>query len=361
MLRIYAVVLALVAASGPPAVAGQLHIVDVPTPGMPGYCTYFLSYETNPFGQDLGEELRSFSATFSGDIHQVNPFGVIPTIFTDSNHFFPFDTPAKSVLQDSQFLFQSDDVLTLGKAESNALLMGNIYGLSRLDLPNPTPLAQVVTRNSSDVSMSLLVDNGLEGESYGNFFANLGIPSIDAQVRVTAEPATGLPGYHTYTLWLSSSGTAEGILIDAQITGSIYQGSDQQSTAFRSEASEAQRALDSHFYNDESRVLGGEFALSGSESPNHLSAVMPLEGRTYGEWIETGAPFAQITTNDPASVDYHLSITFCDIAGAPNELILAGALVPEPHSVLLAGLTFVGTFGCGTRRRRIATRGDLRI
>lgn len=343
MIRKFVAVIALITSPCPLVSAGSLQIVDVPTPGLPGHCTYLLSYLREP-----GEEFRGFEATFSGDIHQVNPFGILSTVFTDNNS--TLSALGTSVLQDSQFLFRSGDVFSISTAESDTVLKGAISGLSRLDLPNPTPFAQVVTQYD-EASFSLAVDSGQGPDFYGGaLMSNLGIPSIRASINITAEPAIGLPGYQTYTLWLSSGGTTEGILVDATITGPIHQGDDPGSTVFRSEASEGQRATDSHFFNDDSRVLGGELALVGSEDLNHLSANLPLAAFS----AEDGSPFAQVTTDDPASVNYHLSISYCDII--PNELILTGTLpdasVPEPQAALLVGLAFVATFGCGARCRK---------
>ena len=126
--------------------------------------TVTLSVLTEP-----GESFRGFDATFTGPLGQVNPLG-FDTFFNDFNpFFFPND-----VSQDSQFLFNSTDVLSIGMAEGPNLLTGAVSGLAALSLPNPAPFVQLVLNEHSefgplgcDILFDVRIDNGIgQGESF---------------------------------------------------------------------------------------------------------------------------------------------------------------------------------------------------
>lgn len=167
---------------------GQITVEAIDTPGLPGFQTHTLSYQA-----DAGESFRGFNATFTGTINQVNPFGILATIFQDNNGLFSNPAVDKPVEQDSQFLFQSTEVLSIGAEEGAGILKAAISGLVALDPPltNPTAFAQIVTNCPVDVHLRLEVDNGAGGES---FFGVLGyhncIPEPVSGVMVELALAT---------------------------------------------------------------------------------------------------------------------------------------------------------------------------
>jgi len=127
------------------------------TVGLPGFQTVTLSIQTGP-----GESFRGFDATFTGPLGQVNPIGM-DTPFNDLNGFFG----ATDVSQDSQFLFNSGDVLSIGVSEDASFLTGAISGLALLDPPlsNPAAFVQLVIADGatlgSDIQVELAFDIGL--------------------------------------------------------------------------------------------------------------------------------------------------------------------------------------------------------
>ena len=135
---------------GPPRVKPHLQIEN--TPGMPGYWTHTLFLQMDP-----GATLRGVDATFFGPMNQVNPAGN-GTVFTDANVFFPF--VGADPRQDSQFLVPSSSVLTIGAAESDTLLRAAISGLADNGLPNPAPIARLVTPILGNVDFYLAIDTG---------------------------------------------------------------------------------------------------------------------------------------------------------------------------------------------------------
>lgn len=159
---------ALFVASASVANAGALTAEAVDTPDLPGFQTITFSYEAAE-----GESFRGFDASFTGTINQVNPFGVLATIFTDNNVAFP--APAVPA-QDSQFLFASGDVLQIGAEEGAGILKGAISGLNQLGLDNPAAFAQIVTDSPVDVAVAIEFDNGAGGESFGGSVQDYLVP-----------------------------------------------------------------------------------------------------------------------------------------------------------------------------------------
>ena len=148
--------LACLLAATSTACGARLRIDSADTVGLPGFTTFTFLIETDP-----GEVLRGVDAEFRGPMSQVNPLGS-PTIFNDSNGFIPF-IGGLDVSQDSQFLFSSTDVLAIGAEESNTLLKAAISGLASLNLPNPTPIAQVAMSFESSFDFVYRLDFDLGG------------------------------------------------------------------------------------------------------------------------------------------------------------------------------------------------------
>ena len=71
--------------------------------------------------------INGIDITFAGAMNQVNPTG-ISTIFTDGKLFFGF--VGADVSQDSQFLFHSGDILSIGAEEGPELLKAAITNIS---------------------------------------------------------------------------------------------------------------------------------------------------------------------------------------------------------------------------------------
>lgn len=311
------------------APAASLLVDSIPTVDLDGYRTYTLSIET--FDE---ESFRGFDANFSGLMNQVNPFG-LATIFNDNNVVFP--VVGADVSQDSQFLFASGDVLTIGVEESVTSLKGAFSGLGFLDLPNPTPFAQVVTNDPYGVEVSIETDHG---NGSGVFRGTLGdslclLTSIlNADLSIESAPADGLPGQQTYTVWMDVSTNSDRISVDAAFSGQMHQAVGVGPTAFQSDAPADQRSADSHFLFDRDGVAIGAGAIEVDTSESlEASFSFPIE-RFAAERVA----LAQITTGDASSVEYNVSLEVCENL-AP--IVFTGRLVPEPHSLALVIAAFL--------------------
>ena len=149
-----ALIIALTLASNASAIQFPVDVID--TVGVPGFKTVTISVLA-----EAGESFRGFDVTFNGPLGQVNPLGM-DTVFNDLNGFFP---PA-DVSADSQFTFNSADVLVIDPAENANLLTAAVSGLAALSLPNPQPFVQLVLDDSvdplgSDVQFDFAIDLGL--------------------------------------------------------------------------------------------------------------------------------------------------------------------------------------------------------
>jgi len=111
---------ACLAASGASAHAALLASFDDQPSSLAEHRVVTVTVETD----QPGTTLTSFDVTFTSPtsaFSQINPAGN-PTIFTDNNDFFSF--VGATVDQDSQFLFDSSDLLTVSSDESADELSG---------------------------------------------------------------------------------------------------------------------------------------------------------------------------------------------------------------------------------------------
>ena len=122
------------------------------TVGLPGFKTLTFSVQTDP-----GMSFRGVNAKFNGPLNQVNPAGN-STPFNDFNLFFG----DADVSQDSHFLFNSGDLLSIGVEEGPNFLRGSITGIQRLNPvhPNPGPFAQIAAPVGSEIQVVLEIDDG---------------------------------------------------------------------------------------------------------------------------------------------------------------------------------------------------------
>lgn len=144
--------------------AGILSATSEPTPGLEGFETITFSFEA-----EEGEAFRGFDASFTGTINQLNPFG-LETIFNNNNG--AVIGSGGQAEQDSQFLFGSSEVLSIGATESGAELSGAISGLAALGLDNPAAFAQIVTNAPVGVAVAVEFDNGAGGVAFGGTAAD---------------------------------------------------------------------------------------------------------------------------------------------------------------------------------------------
>ncbi|TWU00423.1 hypothetical protein Pla108_13740 [Botrimarina colliarenosi] len=351
------VMAALVGLLGSFAQGGNLYSYSEPVSfSYPDYRMITLSYET------VGDEVfRGFDATFTGEMWQNTPFG-LSTIFADNNILVY--TSDAIINRDSQFLFNSREVVSAGVAESNTLLTGRISGLEALNRPNPFPFAVIVTNNPADVAINLQIDNGQGGLDFGGSLDDVTdcltcIPySVfgDVQVSITSVPAEGLPGHRTYTAMLSLQTTSPRVRISAEFNGAMYQSDGQEKTVFQSDVSDDQRSLDSHFLFNRGFVREVMDSNTVDDSSSLVASFTFVPRPTFPigyEWPlgYVTVPIAQVTTDDPANVMYEFSL---DVWGQPTPVVLRGWLVPEPQCVTLAALGLAAL--TGSRRLRVRTR-----
>lgn len=123
-----------------------------PTPGLAGHTTYTLSLQTDVAdvgaldflgGRDVGE------FGFFGPMHQVHPSDV-GTVFSDQNGVI--DAFGGDSRQDSQFLFQSSDILSIRPGESDESLQAAFAGFESFG--TDFAFAQIVVHDGAEVSFN---------------------------------------------------------------------------------------------------------------------------------------------------------------------------------------------------------------
>jgi hypothetical protein len=323
-MKIQAIALVALIAVAAPASAAQIVVNQIATPNLPGYRTYTLSMLT-----EGSEIFRGVDATFTGAMNQVNPAGQ-PTIFGNLNGFFP--TFGFDPKQDSQFFFDSSSLLQIGAAESDSLLKAAISGLADNGLSNPAPFAQIVTQDGAGVSANLAFDLG--GPQPVTFTGDLCFcyltSILDADVSIESAPAEGLPGHRTYTFWLDYVTNYNNIRLAGEISGDLFQATGRPSP-FQSDAPPAQLDTDSHFLFDRNTIA----VFDAAKEADNASL---LRGDFYFPATSQAASrvaIAQITTDNPSSVDYDFSL---EVALNLAPLRLTGTLIPEPTSSLLLAI-----------------------
>jgi hypothetical protein len=117
-----------------------------PTPGLDGFNTYRIT-ATSDLGNIVGFDFSS-SGNYgvTGPMNQLNPFGQ-PTVYQDSM------LAGGNPLQDSHFLFNCSDVLTLFPEESATSLHAAfaLIGDRQLSIGNSVPFLQLATQSASDI------------------------------------------------------------------------------------------------------------------------------------------------------------------------------------------------------------------
>lgn len=157
----------------------QYRIRTEPAPTLEGYTTYTFSLLS-----EADKPINGVDGGFFGAFNQVNP-GDVSTLYQDYNAFFDF--VPEQVGDDSQFLFDTSDVLHLnsGSVESNSQLAAVFTNIETLPEPfDPTSfdLAQLVvpTGNSFTFDLALDVDNEVVQLSGGILIKHLSAVSSPA-------------------------------------------------------------------------------------------------------------------------------------------------------------------------------------
>jgi hypothetical protein len=166
----------------------------VPTIGLEGFDTYRIT-ATSELGNIVCfdfSEASSFGIT--GPIGHVNPFGQA-TIFPNLNSQFG----ASDSSQDSQFLLDSNDVLSMFTAESDTYLRGvfALIGEKQLTIGNSVPFLQVATAASSEVNLKGSVVIRRPNDELLSVRIDIGLSSIPIQaapqIEVLPVPEPDLP------------------------------------------------------------------------------------------------------------------------------------------------------------------------
>jgi len=123
-----------------------------PTTDLAGYTTWTVN-ATSDSGAVNGIDI-----SFTGAMNQVNPAGNA-TIFSDANSFFSFVNA--DISQDSQFLFASTDILSVGTGESDSSLTGALTNISAYSNGSTSvDFAQIVVADGGSVSYAADFDDG---------------------------------------------------------------------------------------------------------------------------------------------------------------------------------------------------------
>lgn len=344
--------LAVVAAS--PAVAGRFRVRSVPTPGLPGFSTYTFSIETS------GEEaFRGLDARFDGPMNQVNPLGV-SSVYNDANALFDFVGAVPE--QDSQFSFNSSDVLALAPTESEGQLRAAISGLATLDLANPVDFAQVVTDSPTELTFEIDFDLGLADPVRvvgGCSLNGCGIsvfpqdpkPDPDANAAklfATGSPTPGMPGFQTYTLYAEVLGGAglNGLSID--LSGPMNQVNPEGAVTVLNDANGLFAVLGADPLQDSQLLFGQDDLLSFAgleESHRSLAGDMVFQPNLLHR---DPIPLARVVTADASRVEFRTLLDVEGSTGVRRSGTLAELVIPEPGGTLL----FASLFGLLAREPR---------
>lgn len=250
---------------------------------------------------DIGLEsdegpINGVDATFNGDFNQINPFG-LSTIFTNNNG--AIDGTGGNSRLDTQFKF-GDNVLSIGAAESSTLLQAAITNLGDSNT-GMLPLAQIVIPEGST----------------GDFNFN-----IEVRGNPNAIPLMGSIG-SVLPLDMLVGDPADGSIVDL-------------TNVFLNGGAEAIALSNS----------GGDFSALGNidvslDDNSFFSAALVGESVGLGISVPNPAQFAPGTV-----LTANLSVD-SDNGGSLSYTLQAS--VPEPASMGLLGLAFVGLIGL--RRR----------
>lgn len=324
------------------ATAARLGVRSGTTEGLPGYITYTFSLET-----EGGESLRGFDGRFDGPLNQVEPLG-LATPFTDYNGVFDFVNALPE--QDTQFLFQSNEVLSLGVTESSTQLQGAITGLAFLDLTSPTDFAQVVTDRPTDVSFDFAFDLGLGDPLSIQGACTLSLCTIPAyphdpgptepgsstRLFATAEPTPGLPGLQTYTVFVETpeAGSLRGLNVN--FGGAMNQVNPAGVPTVLDDANPIFSLYGSNPKQDSQFLFSRDEILSVAqltESMNEIDAAVIFD---FDFDFPMRTPLAQIVTSDPRQIDFNASFFLDGVSDAVRRSgTLDQILIPEPPGRLL--------------------------
>jgi hypothetical protein len=120
----------------------------IPIPGLDGFQTYQIT-ATSDFGNVVAFDFsRLGSYGIEGPLHQINPYGQ-PTIYNNPG-IGDYDP-----LRDTQFLFNSNDVLSLFPEESESYMHGafSFIGDRQLTIGNSVPFVRIATDSAADVRL----------------------------------------------------------------------------------------------------------------------------------------------------------------------------------------------------------------
>lgn len=189
-------VLALAAASQAAVIVSS---TSAPTVGLAGYTTFTLTATA-----DAGQKIVGFdfvgdgtSKGFFGAMNQVNPFGVLATVYNDNNIAFG----ATDTSQDSQFKVASTKGIHLGDAEGpNKLQSAFNYNAANIgEAAQSWAFAQLAIPNAASGTVqyagSFTVNNG-QADSLVQVQGTVGGPTIPEPASIALVGlAIGLVGF----------------------------------------------------------------------------------------------------------------------------------------------------------------------
>ncbi|WP_442484649.1 PEP-CTERM sorting domain-containing protein [Aeoliella sp. SH292] len=268
---------------------------SVPTPGLAGFETWTVRVISD------GLPINGIDISFNGPMNQVNPFG-LPTIFQDNNATFA--AVGANVLQDSQFLWTSGQVLSLNTSESPTKLAGAFTNLAPLNVGNAIEFAQLVVPIGGSIGFTAGIDAG----------TGISIPIV---------------GH-----WIPSNPIAVGIPVSGSSIS--LQGAFDNGTGLLADAIT--------LFNDNPETntpLSITSLVISNDAEGLFSATFD------GLSIDLGLDIAKAIAGPGRNVSALLTVN-------TNGGVLTynlGAAVPEPSTVALSALALVGLVGFARRKK----------
>ncbi len=284
---------------------------SMPTPGLPGFSTHTLTLVSDvpgeviqgiDFGGHRNNNNPAIGFGFFGPMNQVNPVG-LPTIFLDNNTVFQsFGHDPK---QDSQFLVRSSDVVVpAGFAEEGPNILQVIWAWSN-PVGQSVPVAQIVTQDGGPA----ITYRGIIVVRNGNNLTELPVGDLDA-----LPPRMDVRGNG---IFITPEGNMPSILNNTDF-GTVMQGSLQQRIFTISNPGESVLRL-------ESPSLSGPFSIVGD-----FPETIPVDA--------TASFTLGLDTSSLGRFQGQISIPTNSVYSEFYRFALAANVIPEPASVVLAGL-----------------------
>lgn len=134
----------------------------VDTPGLAGFKTWTVSLNSTD------ARINGIDVVFSGAMNQISPPG-LSTVFNNFNALLPALVPGSNAQQDSQFMFNSDELLSLNTGESATELKGALTNLAAKNSggdsgPWSLPFAQLVIPTAASGTVAYEMDLDVGGQ-----------------------------------------------------------------------------------------------------------------------------------------------------------------------------------------------------